>query len=422
MIQDKYVRDLFRKRKDAKAYFATNLTYAWFCKLGLGLSTDPWDFYKCPFKKFCGVGSSIEEERCPYWSFSRRIFPKVFPTIERRVYGLRMKDKERFGIFYPLSENRIRFVEEYIGVQWNMPSTLGAGRFITLSFVKPIVRSLPETNIVGFAIPIKLIYMLADNILDNVFQPKPILIPGNEAETNLMYLLISKFFLWKEGDRGLRLYRLLGQGKGLLRKYKKFIKRLLVKREKKVLDEFKSFISEILGHSLAHLLVSFLASKLELDIKDLLYHSFVDRKRKLLFVLVAENSPFGNLNLTEHVNRVFGSIEGMIENFLDNIVTVLQKHEEELREYKKMKEDALRRYSSTATGSSMMPLVNKITEYYDELVKEGLVLDINSFTLHLILSQLYEKFANEENVNLETARRELDNIPVSYTHLTLPTN
>ncbi|RLE65313.1 MAG: hypothetical protein DRN53_00025 [Thermoprotei archaeon] len=411
-IQKLYTESVRKSRGEAvKTYSATNLSYAWFCILGYGLSTDPWDYMECPFRKNCIIGRSIKRKRCPYWSYSRRIFPKVFPLIERKIYGL-SPSSESIGPLTLISESGVSLVEEYTGVQWNMPSVVLSGPPVSLKFIRPIIRSLPETNVVGFAIPLELIYSLADNLLDKEFQPKPRFTLGRNKETNLTWILVSKFYLWRKGSKGLRLYNILRTKQKLLDNYKEFVDKISAKN-KVLMKEFRSFIAEVIGHSLAHLLLSYLAEKLELEPRDLIYHAFIDKRSKLLYVLVAENSPFGNLNLPEYVDRTFGSMKDMVKSFIQDVLNAAKKHEEDLERYNYLRNDAFKKFISTNIGVQVKPLIDRINNYYDKLVEEKLILDISSFTLHLVISRLYEDFAQKERVDLNIARRELNNI-LSY--------
>ena len=411
-IQKLYTESVRKSRGEAvKTYSATNLSYAWFCILGYGLSTDPWDYMECPFRKNCIIGRSIKRKRCPYWSYSRRIFPKVFPLIERKIYGL-SPSSESIGPLTLISESGVSLVEEYTGVQWNMPSVVLSGPPVSLKFIRPIIRSLPETNVVGFAIPLELIYSLADNLLDKEFQPKPRFTLGRNKETNLTWILVSKFYLWRKGSKGLRLYNILRTKQKLLDNYKEFVDKISA-RNKVLMKEFRSFIAEVIGHSLAHLLLSYLAEKLELEPRDLIYHAFIDKRSKLLYVLVAENSPFGNLNLPEYVDRTFGSMKDMVKSFIQDVLNAAKKHEEDLERYNYLRNDAFKKFISTNIGVQVKPLIDRINNYYDKLVEEKLILDISSFTLHLVISRLYEDFAQKERVDLNIARRELNNI-LSY--------
>jgi len=409
-LQRMYVNYVRKYRPRARAiYSATNLSYAWFCILGLGLSTDPWDFRDCPFKKYCYIGRNFEKERCKYWSYSRRIFPKVFPKIRRRVYSLNVSEEAILGIIHPILAREVRLVEEYMGAQWTMPSYVAAGIPVSISFIKPITRVLPRTNVVGFAIPLEIIYNFAENLLDDNFQPKPRIRLLEELETDLKSLVLTKFYLWREGDRGYRIYNVLRKSKNkIIESYKKFINKL--EKDEKLLMEFKNFICEVLGHSLAHLLVSYLASSLNLEERDLVYYYDKDEDNGYLFVLVAENSPYGNLDLPGHIEKRFNTLNNMIDNFINNIISLLNNHQKELDYYSQAKQKFLKQYINSDIGRNVQPLVSDITNYYRDLVNNGLILDSWHFNLHLLLSRLYERLSNYHRIDLSVSRKELANI------------
>jgi len=406
-LQTIYEREVARERGiHYKAYRVDNLSYVWFCIRGRGLSADPWDFKDCPFKKkLCFYGKSFKGERCPYWSYSRRIFPKVFPIIEKKIYGLSIKQSS--GLLIPLKANGVLLNEMYVGVQWNMPSTRKfTGIPVQLRFKKRLIRSLPKTNVVGFALPLKVIYAFVESLLDPSFKPKPEFVPGvnMRTSTTIIQLLFTKLFLYHEGERGLRVYKLLSDSrKSILKKYSEFLKKL--KSEK-----VKEFIAQVLGHTLAHLLVSFLAESLELELQDLIYYYDIDKENGLLVVLVAENSPYGSLNLVEHVHSKFDSLENMIRTFFQRVCLMLKNHEEELEEHKKQRRLMLQKYYSSEAGKMFKPLIEKLNEYYDNLVSQGLVLDSNYFVLHLILSHTYERMAQRLKIDSRLALQELDTI------------
>ncbi|AJB41989.1 hypothetical protein TCARB_0939 [Thermofilum adornatum 1505] len=75
-LQKQYEEDVKRKKHTKKAYSVNNLGYVWYCIKGRGLSTDPYDF-TCPFTDVCSVAKALGD-KCKYWSWSRRLFPKVY--------------------------------------------------------------------------------------------------------------------------------------------------------------------------------------------------------------------------------------------------------------------------------------------------------------------------------------------------------
>jgi len=412
VIQRSYERELRRKKgKEAKAYSALNLSYVWYCILGYGLSTDPWDFEDCPFRKWCPVGREVKKEKCVYWSWSRRIFPKIFPVIKRIFYGVQEKPGFEPPPLIPIEGKEVNVDEIYQGVQWNMPSRIGYGLPVLVEFKKKIVKSLPKTNIVGFSIPLEVVHGLSDILTDPETSPRlESHFQTTQGYFKLSDLLITKYFLWKESDRGRRLYGLLKRRK-LGEKYREF--REMLKANERLKQELKSFTAYVLGHTLAHLLQSFLLKELDLEPNDLIYMFQLDKDEGKIYVLVAENSPLGNLNLIEHVNAHFGSIKKMLRKFAENTLSLLKNHQLELQKYISRREKAKTRYLSTAVGKTIQVLCKKVTGYYNNLLREGLVCDLPIFTMHIILSRVYEKLVSELNLDLRTTLAEFDNI-MSY--------
>lgn len=152
-----------------KAYSATNLSYVWYCTWGLGMSTDPWDI-TCPFKNKCYIGKKIPQDRCPKWSWSRRIHPKVFPAIRREFSGGTLGSQKVLGsILLGIYGRNVLVKERYYGVQMTLPG----GNFpIQIEFEKDVGIKLPKTNIIGISINRGVL----ESIILSIIDPE---IPGN---------------------------------------------------------------------------------------------------------------------------------------------------------------------------------------------------------------------------------------------------
>ena len=406
-LQKRYEKEI---GKIGKAYKVNDLTYVWYCRLGYAMSTDPWDFKGCPFKQECYIGKSIKGERCVYWSYSRRIFPKIFAVTERKIFGLdSLNSAENVGVFMSISGIGVSIQEIYKGLQWYMPADFGEGVIAFTEFEKPIVKSLPRTNVIGFCVPYSFVKALITELLDPEITPKPLIFISNNLNQTLDKLLLSKYFIWTSTHKGSRSFSFFSKRKDeLIKRYEKFKEN--VYKDEKLFNEVIEFGISVLAHTLAHLLWTYLSKELEIEYRNLMYLHWIDKENDKIYILVAENSPFGVIDIVGHVKRKFGGIKEMLEEFRKEIVKMLGEHKSELETDLKVAKEAFLRYSQTEVGREFSKVVNKLNEYYKSLVGKGLILDIHAFNLHLLLSEAYSEIARKLNLDDSHVLKEFGNI------------
>ncbi|MHA1595511.1 MAG: hypothetical protein ACTSXX_12365 [Candidatus Baldrarchaeia archaeon] len=405
-IQQSYENFLTRvyQKRPGKAYRATNLSYVWYCRLGFAMSTDPWDI-DCPFKAQCRIYMSAKrKDRCPLWSVRRRIFPKVFSIIERKVSGLNIPENIS-GILRPISAYRVFISEVYKGVQWRMPTDFGDGPPVRVIFEQGILRSLPQTNVVGFMIPYDLIRRIIMELLDPNVTPKPVVdifIGGTKKQVTLDKILLTKYFIWSASDSGMRLYGLLSKRADKLKdEYKNFLKS--VQSDPELLNNVVKFGIEILGHSLAHLLWTFLANRLELEYEDLMYITWLDESSKMLLVLIAENSPLGVLDIVKHANYIFNGLDNMVNEFIKEISKLLDEHAKTLETYSYQLASFSKKFKY-AKNQDIKKFIDLVKQYYEKnFLDNDLIIDHHIFALHLILSEEYVRIGKQANLDDITA-------------------
>jgi|GEM_PF-1610111 len=408
----KKLQELYEKEigRTGKAYRVNDLTYVWYCKLGFAMSTDPWDFKDCPFRAECYRGRKIKSERCVYWSYSRRIFPKVFGVTERRIFGLNnLNSTSKIGIFTPVYGVGVSVQEMYRGVQWSMPADFGSSIVAFAEFENPVIKPLPRTNVIGFCIPYSLVKALILELIDPEVTPKPIILVSDKLNQTLDKLLLSKYFIWEGTQRGTRTFSFFGRaGVKLLEEYKKFT--IKVYKNKELSEKVAEFGIIVLAHTLAHLLSSYLSKELEIEYKDLIYLTHIDKDRDSIYILVAENSPLGVIDIVGHVKKKFGRIDKMLEKFIDEAINMLKEHESELKLYLNEINRAFSRYSQTKAGGELKEVINRLNEYYKNFVENGLILDLHSFMLHLHLNEVYFKLSRDLDIEYSQILTELGNI------------
>jgi len=389
-VEEKYRLEM--KSRGRKAYLPTNLSYVWYCTWGLGMSNDPWDV-TCPFQKYCPYGKYYSKGPCPKWSWSRRIHPKVFPYIER-YHGdqkVQVTESKIYPSFLKILWGRnVSITELYKGVQLTLPHSNIPTQ---VEFTQPLGRRLPKTNIIGFIFPRKILETVIEATILNPATSPLVNILG--VSVTLTDILMSKYYIVRRTDEGLRTYGLLQrESNEIVRDYKRF--------RDKIMEEFKTYGAEsrhvkefinwalyTLMHSLAHLFIEYVSSKLEISRDDLLY--LVDITDNELKVIIAENSPMGAMDIIRTIQDKYGTIETLIVEFLKDSRELLRHHEEQLHMYSTHVETQFDRIKSMAETNKkyeiMSKLITNIRERYRELLKEGLVLDIHQFSTHLLLSE-----------------------------------
>jgi len=387
-----------------RPYKATDFSYVWYCVLGYAMSTDPWDL-NCPFTSECKIFRQISKKRrrCPLWSYSRRLFPKVLCEVHRDIPVRALQPEESYGFLIPLKGRGVAIWEIFKGVQWYMPGPLGRGRPVYVEFSKGIIRVLPKTNVVGFAIPYALIEALCTELLDPNVKPKPpvrIAIGMAHQTCGLDSLILTKYFVWSRSEYGRRLYRLFEQSKErLLKQYKEFLDKFYEWNGRDIIE----FTTELLSHTLAHMLQQFLSKELEIEEESLLYLSLC--RDEAIYVLIAENSPLGVIDIIGHVERKFGTVREMVRKFIDFLHSYLCDHEEEIIEY-------IGHIRSVANNieERVKELIKVMHEYYMDFIREDFIIDLHNYILHFILSRSYEMIAKELNISPSQVLSDLDHI------------
>jgi len=416
-INERFIQSIYEKTlkakgisKHGKAYLATNLTYVWYCRLGYAMSTDPWDL-DCPFKSKCGKGKQFKG-RCPLWSSRRRLFPKIFGVKEHRVQNpsqLQEHLEERYGLLTPITGTNIYLTEIYKGVQWNMPSDFGIGSAVQVFFKREIIRKLPKTNIIGFSLPYRIIKAYILELLDQHVVPKPTLsknILGTHV--TLDKLLISKFFIFYESGRGRTIFNLLQRSqKTLLRRFNNFVKKIY-ENKGAIFDDLIDYCVHLLSHTLAHAFYTFICRQLELEYKDLIYLDIIDREKDRILIIIAENSPLGVIDIIRHAKERFNeSLRTMLVQFIEQLISFLNLHTYNVMKYTKESRDLIvkriEELSKAQEYGNLKELIECVKNYYEEFIKNGLVMDIHTLQMHLLLSSAYEKMAAKCKVPLATA-------------------
>jgi len=405
LLQEVYEKCLKKEYGEKrKPYKATDFSYVWYCRLGYAMSTDPWDL-NCPFTSECNIYRQISKKgkRCPLYSHSRRLFPKVFCEISREIPVRALQFEKSYGFLMPLKGREVPVWEIFKGAQWYMPGPLGIGRPVYVEFDKGIIRVLPKTNVVGFAIPYALVEALCTELLDPNVKPKPpvgITIGVVHKTCGLDSLILTKYFIWSRSEYGRRLYRLFENSKEkLLKQYKAFLDEIYERNDKDVIK----FAIELLSHTLAHMLQQFLSRELEIEEEDLLYLSLCENGA--IYVLIAENSPLGVIDIIGHVERKFGTVREMVRKFVEFLHNYLLNHEEEIAEYI----DHIR-FVADQIEEYTKKLIEVMHEYYMDFIHEEFIMDVHNYILHLILSRSYEVIAKELNVDPSQVLSDLDRI------------
>jgi len=403
ILQRKYEHFIGRS---GKAYKCTDLSYVWYCRRGLAMSTDPWDS-NCPFD----CRSRYEKSgKCVFWSYSRRIFPKVFAILNRKIFGLdNLTQEEYSGFLNPITGRGVRVQEVYEGVHWHMPQDFGSGMPVYVEFEKGLLNSLPKTNVIGFAIPYSFLKTIFLELLDPETTPKPQFSIDNETSIPLDKLLLSKYFIWLNTSKGRNTYRFLGNKKDkLVKMYKKFLKD--TSKDIGVRENIVKFAIDVLSHTLSHLLLFFISKELEIEYKDLIYIYTIDEEEDKVFITVAENSPLGVIGLVDHVEKKFGNTVNMINEFIKEIITLFNEHESELKSYQNEILKAKERYFKTPLGTELKEIGEMLEEYYNEFLQNGILMDLHNFPLHIHLTDLVPALSKKAGIEPIKVLTELGNL------------
>jgi len=384
-LRELYVEELGRKGHRGRVYEPTDLTYAWYCTAGYGLSTDPLDV-KCPFVKLCQYGKECGGRK---WKWARRIFPKVFLDVERSYAGV----KETRGLISPVVRRNVLIKEDYPSAHLSMPES---GLPVVFRFSYPFSRSLPKTNVVGFRISPEFLELVVRTVIDENALKSPELarvlryeLWKDGPKVRLADVLLSKFFIYDNSGGGFRTYDLLGRTtESLLGLYRLTRNDVLspTPEGERHLRRFIGWASRTILHSLAHAFMSYVSVELQIEPDNLVY--LYDEKEGL--VLVAENSPIGAIDLIGALEEWGRSrkVEGdvprrFIEEFLRREFEFLRRHEEDTVQYSNRVTSVV---SALSRENDLKDLREAILRLYNELLKEGLVLDVHSLSTHLLLA------------------------------------
>jgi len=415
-IRDLYIDELRKKGHNGKIYEPTDLTYVWYCTSGYGLSTDPLDV-KCPFHRWCKYGKDCGGRK---WKWTRRIFPKVFLNVERDYYGI----ERTSGMFSPVVMRNILIEEKYSSAHFSMPES---GLPVVFKFKVPFRRSLPKTNVIGFRIAPEFLELAVRTVLDENALQSPELAEvlkyklwKNGPEVRLADILLTKFFIYDKAERGFRTYDLLRKRSDRLIKECHWMKEnLLVKSMPYNGAYFRKFLrwaSQTVLHSLAHAFLSYVSTELQIEMNNLVY--LYDEKEGL--ILVAENSPVGAIDIIGALDEWCKSrgvtekcYELFIEEFFKKELEFLRMHEEDTVQYTDRVKSVV---SSLSKEDDLRELREAIMGLYNDFLRNGLVLDVHSLSMHLLLSSAgqtnLEKLIGENELEIDTqkAHRYFDDI------------
>jgi len=413
------VEEINKKYKNminkSSTYTGHNLTYVWFCTAGYGLSTDPWDT-RCPFVDICPRGKDCQGSR---WSWRRQLFPKVFPVISRDYMGI-MYPQEKISFIRPIIGRSVRVFELYKSAQFSMPYT---GLPVEIEFHTPIGRTLPKTNIVGFEIPREYIELYLRSIVDNNANNITIKLFNNKPyKVNIRDILISKYYFYHKGARGLRTYSILSNSpKTLIKNYVEF-KKKLVKSISENTPEAKSFFEwgvETLIHTLSHAFLGYISKELELEHGNLLYLIDTGKSDNFAKIIIAEDSPMGAIDLIgalgewlKNHGKKKDEHQYFITLFMKEELEFLKEHKKELMNY----EDVVESQKMYVLGDKdTNKIVKEMENIYVKYLDNGLVLDVHNFTSHLLLSEEYDKMLDKliknDDVKREVRHKFDDLIP-----------
>lgn len=298
-----------------------NFRYVGYCKLGHGISTDPYDIHRCPFYKWCDFQRDCYEggrdKEFKYWSNSRRIFPKFY-------LNLKIKIEEAAKLPTPLTvavgTRLYDELEKEITFMYDSVSTLipyWYGDFIPCTFkIRPSIGYLAKTSFVY----LKFNKIFLDAILQNILR-----------DEELLNILKFKFYI----------YSRLQEGKTLLSavlNYERYDPNSIDVHS----NEFTDFITRSLLHSLAHLFYLFLVrTKIQINPDRVVY--YVDYDNNTIYIV--ENSRNNGMGLAETIKQEimkYGEWK-LVEEFIEWAMELLEKHEEDVRKLKEeLKNDAER--------------------------------------------------------------------------------
>jgi len=383
------------EEKTGRKYDPLNLSYVWYCRLGMGVSTDPWDV-KCPFLRYC-----ILSKKCGgrHWSRRRRIFPKMYIVRKANVRGTR---KLMCSLSPLIDVYAIQEAEVIVRMHEAM-TQLGdiISRPVNIEFSRPLAYVLPVTNAIAVKFKRNIIVSIIKNLLNLPINPK---LKEYKKSPTVGDLLWTKMFLYEKGLQGRNVAEILGLS------CKTFINRYLSFR-KAATTKIIDFAYETLLHTLAHTIYEFLLSELEFNEKHLLYTYNVNDAE----VIIAENTTNGSLNLIDYMIEIFqGNAETFLMRFLDFIRSVIDGHEKEQEEFsQKLQEDEANFVQITGLNT----VLQSLKDYYSELINHGIVLDNVQFKIHVYESGYLELLSKRFKVSMEKIEDNLDHLILLVTKI-----
>ncbi|MEZ0345271.1 MAG: hypothetical protein ABWK01_01805, partial [Infirmifilum sp.] len=394
-LQKSYDESLAREGR--KAYRVNDLGYVWYCYRGYAMSTDPYDYGNCPFMLDCQIGKALQgnnKKTCPNWSRSRKLFPKVYMHSERRTSLKRVHEQAAFGLISAVAGNGVPLWEDFLGAQWFMPGLVQMGIAVEAEFEHPVAKELAETNVVGISLPISLLKALISELIDEHVKPKPpiTIASHDKGKLTLDQLLLSKFVIYRLSDKGLSQLSLLTLGPDTLikRAKKEYIR---THSEASIRAEAVDYFIDVFAHTLAHLFYVFLSSRLEIEPENLIYVYQRKDEEDRLYVMVAENSPYGVIDLPNHVLKHFKSYDNMISQFINSTLHNLSMHDKNMKEFKKKTLNNKRLKKAKLKDSSGEKILLRDVgqhledKWYFKFVENHVVFDLPTFEYYMFLRE-----------------------------------
>ena len=405
--EEKYIRQKIKSSEESKMYSVSNLGYVWYCQIGLGMSTDPYDL-TCPFVNKCNIGQ-YKRGKCNNWSWSRRLFPKVFITSERDVHSRNFVYGKEYSFIKPFYIKHTYVYEKFKYVQWNMLTIFMEGPAVTLELETPIIKILPRTNIIGFELPLSLLKALISSLLDerNPSKLQVTIMHGvnKSVKVSLDKILVSKWFIYNASKKGQDTFLLLQKSQNdIIENFNKFVKQL----DKNALIDFAI---ESVAHTLAHLFLMFISISLEIEPENLLYVYKIDAERDAVMIMVAENSAWGSLDIVDHAVQRFGSLNNMLREFINFTISMLHQHIDDIENFVYTATQRMPMYGlKPDIRSKIENIADILKQRFERYLKAGLIIDSVFFLNNIILSGEDENIVKElKNRGMDIDIRELRN-------------
>ncbi len=388
---ERLIKDQYRK-ETGKRYDPLNLTYVWYCRLGIGISTDPWDT-KCPFQRLCIIGKArggCNGRR--YWSWRRRIFPKIYLVRQGFVKG---EEKLLYKLdplvkIHSIHNAQVTVLSPYASTQ------IGEIIFrpINIEFERPITYVLRNSNAIEIEFNAETIKNILKTILMRDINP----VSYMSIIPKIYDVLMTKYFLYKYSNQGRNLIEILGLSKDkLLNKYGKFKKRIR-------LEDLTKFSYHVLLHTITHTIYELVLKDFELSEEHILYSYDVNSAK----VYIIENTRYGCLDIITQFRMKYSDIHSFREKYLEFVKNVIDIHENEIKEF------ANELKNEEKTFIQKMPkfknVLKELKRYYNELLKHGLVLDAVQFKIHIYESNYVADLAKRFKISMKDIEDYLDHL------------